>query len=135
MGRLNIEKQEGIEKFYVHAFLDGRDTLPDVALTFLDSLTNKLNELGFGKLADISGRYYSMDRERMWNVTKKYYDLLVHGEGVKIDSYKDYIEASYKKNIFDINYDKLKKKDINNLVDIKDNLIFIKEKLHIIFYY
>ena len=98
---LDLCKKENFHNVYVHAFLDGRDTLPDVALTFLDSITNKLNELGFGKLADISGRYYSMDRERMWNVTKKYYDLLVHGEGVKIDSYKDYIEDSYKQNIMD----------------------------------
>ena len=90
---LDLCKKENFHNVYVHAFLDGRDTLPDVALKFLDELTNKLNELGFGKLADISGRYYSMDRERMWNVTKKYYDLLVHGEGPKIDSYKDYIEA------------------------------------------
>ncbi len=98
---LDLCKKENFHNVYVHAFLDGRDTLPDVALKFLDELTDKLNEVGFGKLADISGRYYSMDRERMWNVTKKYYDLLVHGEGPKIDSYKDYIEESYKKNIFD----------------------------------
>lgn len=98
---LDLCKKENFHNVYIHAFLDGRDTLPDVALKYLDELTNKLNEVGFGKIADISGRYYSMDRERMWNVTKKYYDLLVHGEGEKITSYEDYIKNSYKDGIYD----------------------------------
>lgn len=98
---LDLCKQEEFINVYVHAFLDGRDTLPNVALKYLDELDAKLKELGIGKLRDISGRYYSMDRERMWNLTKEYYDLLVHNEGEKISSYKDYINSSYEKGIMD----------------------------------
>ena len=98
---LDLCKKEEFSNVYVHAFLDGRDTLPNVALTYLDELDKKLKELGIGKLRDVSGRYYSMDRERMWNLTKEYYDLLVHNEGEKILSYKEYINASYEKGIMD----------------------------------
>ena len=98
---LDLCKQEKFANVYVHAFLDGRDTLPNVALTYLDKLDAKLKELGIGKLRDVSGRYYSMDRERMWNLTKKYYDLLVHNKGEKISSYKEYINSSYEKGIMD----------------------------------
>ena len=98
---LDLCKKEDFSNVYVHAFLDGRDTLPNVALTYLDELDNKLKELGIGKLRDVSGRYYSMDRERMWNLTKEYYDLLVHNKGEKISSYKEYINASYEKGIMD----------------------------------
>ena len=98
---LDLCKKEEFSNVYVHAFLDGRDTLPNVALTYLDELDKKLKELGIGKLRDVSGRYYSMDRERMWNLTKEYYDLLVHNEGEKISSCKEYINASYEKGIMD----------------------------------
>ncbi len=98
---LDLCKKEEFSNVYVHAFLDGRDTLPNVALTYLDELDKKLKELGIGKLRDVSGRYYSMDRERMWNLTKEYYDLLVHNKGEKISSYKEYINASYEKGIMD----------------------------------
>lgn len=98
---LELCKKEDFDNVYVHAFLDGRDTLPNVALKYLDELNDKLKELGIGKLRDVSGRYYSMDRERMWNLTKEYYDLLVHNEGEKISSYKDYINSSYERGIMD----------------------------------
>ncbi len=98
---LELCKKEDFANVYVHAFLDGRDTLPNVALKYLDELDAKIKELGIGKLRDVSGRYYSMDRERMWNLTKEYYDLLVHNEGEKISSYKDYINSSYEKGIMD----------------------------------
>lgn len=98
---LELCKKEEFANVYVHAFLDGRDTLPNVALKYLDELDAKIKELGIGKLRDVSGRYYSMDRERMWNLTKEYYDLLVHNEGEKISSYKDYINSSYEKGVMD----------------------------------
>ena len=98
---LELCKKEDFANVYVHAFLDGRDTLPNVALKYLDELDAKVKELGIGKLRDVSGRYYSMDRERMWNLTKEYYDLLVHNEGEKISSYKDYINSSYEKGVMD----------------------------------
>jgi len=98
---LEMAKNNNVEEVYVHAFLDGRDTLPNVAITFIEQLEEKMKELKIGKLADISGRYYSMDRERMWDLTKKYYDLLVYGDANVIDDYHSYIETSYQNNIYD----------------------------------
>ncbi len=98
---LEMAKQQQVEQVYVHAFLDGRDTLPNLAITFLEQLEEKMKELEVGKLADISGRYYSMDRERMWNLTKQYYDLLVNGQGNEISDYHTYIQESYKNKIYD----------------------------------
>lgn len=98
---LEMAKEQGIKEVYVHAFLDGRDTLPDVALNFLEQLEQKMQELGVGTLADISGRYYSIDRERMWDLTKKYYDLLVYQNGPKTDDYKAFIKESYQEKVFD----------------------------------
>lgn len=98
---LEMAKKEQVNEVYVHAFLDGRDTLPDIALTFLDQLEAKMKELNIGKLADISGRYYSMDRERMWDLTKEYYNLLVKQEGKVIENYQEYIQNSYDNQIYD----------------------------------
>ena len=98
---LEMAKKEGVSEVYVHAFLDGRDTLPDIALTFLKQLQSEMDELGIGKLADISGRYYSMDRERMWDLTKKYYDLLVNKVGNVVFDLDKYIQDSYDSNIYD----------------------------------
>ena len=98
---LEMAKQEKVQEVYVHAFLDGRDTLPDVAPIFLKQLEEKMNELNIGKLADISGRYYSMDRERMWDLTKQYYDLLVNQEADIIENYQEYIHKSYDNKIYD----------------------------------
>lgn len=98
---LEMAKHEEVNEVYVHAFLDGRDTLPDVGLSFLKQLEEKMEELNIGCIADISGRYYSMDRERMWNLTKQYYDLLVKQEGKVIDNYQEYIQTSYDNQIYD----------------------------------
>lgn len=98
---LELAKQEGLKEVYIHAFLDGRDTLPDVAITYLDALSEKMKEIGIGKIVDISGRYYSMDRERMWNLTEQYYNVLVRGDGPTITDYKEYINESYQQGIYD----------------------------------
>ena len=98
---LDMAKENGVKEVYVHAFLDGRDTLPNVAIHFLDQLQEKLNEIDLGSIADISGRYYSMDRERMWDLTKKYYDLLVNKDAPVIDDYHTYIKDSYEAKIYD----------------------------------
>lgn len=121
---LELAKQEGLEEVYVHAFLDGRDTLPDVAITYLDALSKKMQELGIGKIVDISGRYYSMDRERMWNLTEQYYNVLVRGMGPSITDYKSYIQDSYQKGIYDeFIVPALLSKD--GLVENEDGLIFV----------
>ncbi len=86
-----------VKNVYIHPFLDGRDTLPNIALNFLDDLESKLkNE----KIGVISGRYYAMDRDNNWDRIKKVYDALVYGIGYK-SNYKDSILKCYDNNIFD----------------------------------
>lgn len=98
---LEMAKINNVEKVYLHPFLDGRDTLPDVACSFLNDIEGYMKEISIGKIGDISGRYYSMDRERMWDLTKKYYDLLVNKNGNVIKDYSTFIKESYSKGIYD----------------------------------
>jgi 2,3-bisphosphoglycerate-independent phosphoglycerate mutase len=77
-----LAEQHGVQRFYVHAFTDGRDTDPKSGLSFLQTLQTKLSTT-HGKLASVIGRYYAMDRDKRWERVKIAYDLLVHGEGEK----------------------------------------------------
>src|SRR5699024_2056690 len=78
---LELAKKMGLEKVYVHAFLDGRDVGPQTAGRYIEQTEAKMKELGVGQIATISGRYYSMDRDKRWDRVKKAYDALVYGEG------------------------------------------------------
>lgn len=71
---IDMAKQNQIEELYIHAFLDGRDTLPQVAQSFLEQLEQKLKEVGIGKIATISGRFYAMDRDNRWDRVKYAYE-------------------------------------------------------------
>jgi len=79
-GLLELAKRNGLTNVYVHAFLDGRDTPPTSGKAFLLELQAKLLELGVGKIASISGRYYAMDRDNRWERVKVAYDALVLGK-------------------------------------------------------
>ena len=68
---LQLAKQEGVENVFVHAFLDGRDVPPSSAADYLAELEAKLKEIGVGKIATISGRYYAMDRDKRWDRVQK----------------------------------------------------------------
>ena len=98
---LEMCKQQNIKNVYIHAFLDGRDTLPNIAVKFLDELNEKIKELGIGTLSTISGRYYSMDRDNNWDRIKLSYDAIVYGKGNKNNNYKEAINDYYSKNIYD----------------------------------
>ncbi len=97
IGLIKMGKQFGIEKVYVHAFLDGRDTPPQSALGYIKKLEEEMAEIGVGKIVTISGRYYSMDRDTNWERTKLAYDAIVSGEGVKAESAVSALEAAYAK--------------------------------------
>ncbi|HTV16780.1 MAG TPA: 2,3-bisphosphoglycerate-independent phosphoglycerate mutase [Acidobacteriaceae bacterium] len=75
---LKTAKLEGVQKVFVHAFMDGRDTLPTSGAGYLAALEQKMRECG-GKLATVSGRYYAMDRDRRWEREKKAFDAMVTG--------------------------------------------------------
>lgn len=98
---LEMAKQNGLSKVYIHAFLDGRDTPPKVAENYLHLLTDKIKELGVGQIVTISGRYYAMDRDKRWERLKKAYDALVLGEGEKADNVFDALRFSYEQGLSD----------------------------------
>ena len=98
---IKMAKKEGIKDLYVHAFLDGRDVTYNSASKYIVMLLDFLKENGIGKLATISGRYYAMDREKMWDKTKQCYDALVYGEAPVISDFRTVLEENYKKGIYD----------------------------------
>ncbi len=92
---LELAKRNGLTKVYVHAFLDGRDTPPASGKDYLAELEAKMAEIGVGKIATISGRYYAMDRDSRWERVQTAYDAIVLGKGNKASSSAECIEKSY----------------------------------------
>jgi len=93
-------KNEGLDKVYVHCFMDGRDTDPRSGLGFVEELESKM-ALTTGKVASVCGRFYAMDRDKRWNRVKEAYDLLVEGKGVPFSSATEGIKASYEDGVTD----------------------------------
>ena len=75
---LKMAKQNGVERVFVHCFMDGRDTLPTNGAGYLEQLQQKMREYGVGKIATVSGRYYAMDRDKKWDREKKAFDAMVY---------------------------------------------------------
>ncbi|GEN29869.1 2,3-bisphosphoglycerate-independent phosphoglycerate mutase [Cerasibacillus quisquiliarum] len=98
---LKLAKQEGIKDVFIHAFLDGRDVPPTSAKKYIEMTEAKIKEYGVGKIATISGRYYSMDRDRRWERVKKSYDAMVYGQGPQYHHPYDVIDDSYEHGIHD----------------------------------
>jgi 2,3-bisphosphoglycerate-independent phosphoglycerate mutase len=94
---LQMAKQEGLDRVYVHCFLDGRDTPPKSAVDYIQQLEDKMKELGVGRIATISGRYYAMDRDNNYDRILFAYNALTKGEGIKAASAHDAIMQSYDK--------------------------------------
>ena len=100
-GLLEMAKKNGLEKVYVHAFLDGRDTPPASGRDFVAELEEKMAEIGVGKVASLSGRYYAMDRDNNWDRVEKAYNSLVTGEGVQAENAVKAMEDSYENGVTD----------------------------------
>ena len=100
-GLLELMKRQGQEEVYVHAILDGRDVPPSVGKEDIEKLEAKLKEIGVGKIATVTGRYYTMDRDTRWERTKLGYDALVHGVGVEANTAVEAVENSYKEGVED----------------------------------
>lgn len=94
---LEMAKRQGLEKVYVHCFLDGRDTPPESGKDFVQALQDKMEEIGVGQIATVSGRYYAMDRDNRWDRIQKAYDALTKGEGVTAASGVEAVAQSYEK--------------------------------------
>ena len=94
-GLLEMAKREGLEKVYVHCFLDGRDTPPASGKSYIEELEAKMKEIGVGEIGVISGRYYAMDRDNRWDRVELAYNALTKGEGVKGTDAAVAVQASY----------------------------------------
>ena len=94
---LEMAKRHGLKKVYVHCFLDGRDTPPESGKDFVQALQDKMDEIGVGEIATVSGRYYAMDRDNRWDRIERAYVALTKGEGVTAASGVEAVAQSYEK--------------------------------------
>ena len=100
-GIVEMAKRFGLEKVYIHAFLDGRDVPPSSAAEYMEETVAKLGEIGLGKIGVISGRFYAMDRDNAWDRVEKAYAALVYGEGVQETDPVQAIKNSYANEVTD----------------------------------
>ena len=100
-GLLELCKRKGAKDVFVHCFMDGRDVSPTSGAEFIKELSEKMKDLGVGKIASVCGRYYAMDRDNRWERVEKAYDMLTLGEGVQTECPVKAVEESYKNGVTD----------------------------------
>jgi len=100
-GLVEMAKRNGLDKVYVHCFLDGRDVPPSSAADYMEDAAAKLSEIGVGKIATIAGRFYAMDRDNAWDRVEKAYNALVFGEGVAETDPVEAVKNSYANGVTD----------------------------------
>lgn len=98
---LKLAAKEGVKNVFVHGFLDGRDVGPQTALEYIRATEAVMKEIGVGQFATISGRYYSMDRDKRWERVEKSYRSMVYGEGPAYKSAEEVVKDSYENGIYD----------------------------------
>ena len=100
-GILELAKKKGLEKVYVHAFLDGRDVPPSSGKDFVAACVEEMKKIGVGQIATVMGRYYAMDRDNRWERVVKAYSAMVYGEGIKCADPVEAVAASYAEGVTD----------------------------------
>lgn len=90
-----------MERVYLHAFMDGRDTSPTAGANYMQEVLDKFKKIGVGQVASECGRYFGMDRDKRWDRTNKAFRTIVYGEGEQFDDPISAIKASYAKNVTD----------------------------------
>ena len=98
---LKMAKDQGIEKVYVHCFLDGRDVPPTSGKHFVEQLQAKIQQLGVGQIATVMGRYYAMDRDKRWDRVQRAYDAIVCGQAPYAPDAAQAVQDSYDKGVTD----------------------------------
>ncbi len=98
---LEMAKREGLEHVYVHAFLDGRDVAPDSAADFMSQLLAKMEEIGVGEVATVSGRYYALDRDKRFERVDLAYQAMVNRKGNSFTDPVQFIKDSYANEVYD----------------------------------
>ena len=94
-GCLELCKRRGLDRVFLHAFTDGRDTPPNSGLGYIQQIEAKMREIGVGRIATVSGRYWAMDRDNRWPRVEKAYDAIVLAEGPKFESAEAAIKSYY----------------------------------------
>ncbi len=94
-GLLHLARQRGLQKVYLHCFLDGRDVSPTSGSGYLAQAQDLLNKEGVGQIATVCGRYYAMDRDRRWDRVQRAYNALVLGEGESCEDPAARVQALY----------------------------------------
>ncbi|UXR86356.1 2,3-bisphosphoglycerate-independent phosphoglycerate mutase [Staphylococcus felis] len=121
---LKLAKQKGLEKVYVHAFLDGRDVDQKSALTYIDETEQQFEAIGVGQFASVAGRYYAMDRDKRWDREHKAYDAIRNFSDVKYTSARAGVEANYEAGLTDEFVEPFVVQGQNNGVNDGDAVIF-----------
>ena len=98
---VELAKRQGLEKVYIHCFMDGRDVPPQSGKGYMEQLCEKLEEIGAGQVATVMGRYYAMDRDNRWERVQKAYEAMVLGQGEQNSCPVAAIQASYDAGITD----------------------------------
>ena len=100
-GVMEMAKKMGATKLYLHCITDGRDTDPHDGKQFIKDLQDKIDEIGLGEIATVTGRYYAMDRDNNWDREEKAYAAFVYGEGDKANNWQEAIDRSYENDVTD----------------------------------
>src|SRR5688500_16277987 len=98
---LQLAKDKRVERVFIHAFLDGRDTPPASGAQYIASVQRKMHQIGIGEIATVVGRYYAMDRDKRWERTQRAYDLLTKAIGLRATDPLQAINESYERGITD----------------------------------
>ncbi len=119
----DIAKQYGLEKVYIHCFMDGRDTDPRSGKGFIEALQAHLDK-STGSIASIIGRYYAMDRDKRWDRVKVAYDLLVNGQGTQATDMVQAMQDSYDADVTDEFVKPINNASVDGTIKDGDAVIF-----------
>lgn len=117
IGLVDMAKQKGLEKVYVHAIMDGRDTAPESGVDYLAQLEEGLKNIGLGQVATIVGRYYAMDRDNNWDRVEQAYNAIIAGEGEHAATSNEAIKNSYANGVTD---EFVKATKVGEIVKVED---------------
>ena len=98
---LKMAKQEGVEHVFLHCFMDGRDTPPESGAGYVEQVQKQIREIGLGKIASVSGRYYAMDRDKRWDRVERAFGAMVLGSGEKSTDPVEAVKRSYERAVTD----------------------------------
>ena len=121
---VEIGKEYGVSKTYVHCFMDGRDTDPKSGIGFIEQLIDKCNEAGNAAIASIIGRFYAMDRDKRWERVKIAYDLLISGEGKQATDLIEAMQESYDEGVTDEFIKPINNSQVDGTIKEGDVVIF-----------